>query len=425
MGHLEVLFEVPNIIEHGLATGMLERVGGVIRHVGSKQVVAWLRDGILTDTAGQLLSTAANPLSSVMQAAQVASSVYDKYVTRNMIASLGSKISTNHLATMAAINSLGASVQMVTAISSVTLGGQLLNLALSGVTLLTINQRLDEMTKQIESLGEKILAEFEQDRDARFEMALEAAQDVFESKNEKIRDEAHRSAINGLSEARLHALANFEKAMASKSKQLNIAQHCLIKAIYAEITRIRCYLTMGDSETAINHFKKTLPIFQLATERLIREWLGKKSAVYFHKDVATRSLARYLRIQQWLRGVLVGDNPVVIFEILNEMRSQFWDEGVLEDKLFRKISRTGSSVIARKAGAVIDAEQNSRLANNLFQAELLIENYERLLGFEMEMRENRLEFREWEELVSAGDLAEHGAALIVDTEILKRLQIEQ
>ena len=42
---LEVVFEVPPEIVRGLATGTLERVGGVIREQGSKQVVMWLREG--------------------------------------------------------------------------------------------------------------------------------------------------------------------------------------------------------------------------------------------------------------------------------------------------------------------------------------------------------------------------------------------
>ena len=42
---LEVVFDVPPAIVRGLATGALERVGGVIRETGSKQVVMWLREG--------------------------------------------------------------------------------------------------------------------------------------------------------------------------------------------------------------------------------------------------------------------------------------------------------------------------------------------------------------------------------------------
>ncbi len=45
MPQLEVMLEVPLKIAAGLASGQLERVGGVVREVGSNQVVMWLREG--------------------------------------------------------------------------------------------------------------------------------------------------------------------------------------------------------------------------------------------------------------------------------------------------------------------------------------------------------------------------------------------
>lgn len=408
MGVLEVLFHVPPAIEAGLSSGAFQRVGGVIREVGSGQVVAWLREGGL-ETVGQLASAPMNPLGAIFQAAQLASSIYDKAVTRSMI------------------QALSASVQTVTTLSSLTLGGQLLNLALSGVTLVTINKRLGAINKQLESMEAKLLAEFEQDRVVKFDVALGAAKDFFESKKGDARSAAYRSAVEGLETARKHFMFNFEKAMekAPNRNHLTIAQAYLIKAMYAETVRIRCYWAMEEDEIARKRFREAMPMFERAIEQLIKEWLGKKSSVYFHKDVPKENLARYFRIQQRLRGVTVGDDPYIMFEIIDEMRSQFWDEDVLQDNIFRKITRTGGSVISRKEGAVIDAEQNSRLADNLLQAELLIENFERLLGFELEMAEARLGFQEWENLVSEKDLEEHGGALIVDSDMLERLQIEQ
>jgi hypothetical protein len=166
---------------------------------------------------------------------------------------------------------------------------------------------------------------------------------------------------------------------------------------------------------------ETLPQLQAATKTLIRAWLGKGSAVYFHKDVPQSNLERFLRVQKWLYEDFHKSEFSVMLEILDDLRNQFWDENVLEDNLLRKISRTGSSVIARKEGAVIDEEQNLRLATNLLQAELLIENYERLSMFEMEIREVRLA----SVAIDETQLEEYGAALIVDTDVLARLQVEQ
>ena len=45
MLQIEVMLEVPLRIAAGLAGGQLERVGGVVRDVGTKQIVALLREG--------------------------------------------------------------------------------------------------------------------------------------------------------------------------------------------------------------------------------------------------------------------------------------------------------------------------------------------------------------------------------------------
>lgn len=61
MAELNVLFEVPLDIVEGLNSGIYERIGGVIRRVGDKTVVAWLRDGIPvgSESTQQLLSQGA------------------------------------------------------------------------------------------------------------------------------------------------------------------------------------------------------------------------------------------------------------------------------------------------------------------------------------------------------------------------------
>jgi len=42
---LTTTFLIPDWISAGLTGGLDERVGGVIREVGSKHVVAWLKEG--------------------------------------------------------------------------------------------------------------------------------------------------------------------------------------------------------------------------------------------------------------------------------------------------------------------------------------------------------------------------------------------
>ena len=45
MTPLNVVFDLPAAVLHGLSNRSLERVGGVIRDSSSKQVVMWLQEG--------------------------------------------------------------------------------------------------------------------------------------------------------------------------------------------------------------------------------------------------------------------------------------------------------------------------------------------------------------------------------------------
>jgi len=53
---LTTTFLIPDWISAGLTGGLDERVGGVIREVGSKHVVAWLKEGF-NPVGGSFLPT--------------------------------------------------------------------------------------------------------------------------------------------------------------------------------------------------------------------------------------------------------------------------------------------------------------------------------------------------------------------------------
>ena len=68
MGTVNATFQVPEYIAQGISKGAYERVGGVVREAGSKQVVAWLREA--SETAKPVLSSIVS-LSSVGAVASV------------------------------------------------------------------------------------------------------------------------------------------------------------------------------------------------------------------------------------------------------------------------------------------------------------------------------------------------------------------
>jgi hypothetical protein len=63
MDTVEAVFQIPDWIANGLGNGTYERVGGVIREVDSKSVVAWLRETDFTQVSpGQVISSASRLL---------------------------------------------------------------------------------------------------------------------------------------------------------------------------------------------------------------------------------------------------------------------------------------------------------------------------------------------------------------------------
>ena len=42
---MTVHLQIPEFIAAGLASGEMQRVGGVIRYTDNKRIIAWLRDG--------------------------------------------------------------------------------------------------------------------------------------------------------------------------------------------------------------------------------------------------------------------------------------------------------------------------------------------------------------------------------------------
>lgn len=399
MGNLQVLFEVPKFIETGLASGALQRVGGVIVESSTRQVVAWLRDAGVVETVINVASGLPNPFGLILQAAQTALSLYDGHLTRE------------------AIQVLGQQIQTTTTLTALTATGQVVNLALSAATFPVILRRLSQLDNEIKKLGETIQEEFNRERDMQFEVALQAARDVFETRQDTTRHKAIRTAIDGLYEARENFLIDFNKTVQKEitNERLLIAQQFLIRALYAEISRIRCYLADDDLELAKQRLNEANAIFKTNTERLIKLWLGQHPAAYFHKDVASEHLSRFLRIQQSLRGFSRND-PVTIFEILDEMRSDFWNEDAIKDEygnVFGQITRRP----ARKF-----SDRVKMLTENLTQCELLIENYERLQGFEMEIRTMRLSFPEWANLVNEKEIEKKGVAVIIDKDFLEELR---
>lgn len=356
MGNLSVLFSLPTAIETGLATGELQRVGGVIVDSSSKQVVAWLRE---TSVMPQMTSNLFNVVGQ-----------FSKIIP---VLSLGVlTFGFNH-----------------------------------------INTRLNQILDEINTHSDAILAEFVRDRETQLKVTLEAVHDVFEG-NDDIRANALRSALDGLIAARENLMKDFEKILQSEvaiPKKLRLAQYFLAYAMYIETTRIRCYIVAGQEALARKKIIEVLPLFHDACIKFVLACIGDYPALFLHKDFDDDMVSRFFQVQSWLKQ---NDDNGTILDILNQLRGDFWDVNLVNDKFENVFQQV------RRKPILTWQEQFQYLRLGLEYAEAMIENYHRLEGFELELRAKRLismdEFN-----LEREEVAHQGIALIVDDDVMQQI----
>lgn len=352
MSSIEVLLEVPPAIAQGLANGTLERVGGVIREVGNKQVVAWLREGGSLDIVRGLGTVAGGPGS-------VAASLLNTAVSTR-----------SHHEIMKALEKQGMLIG--------TMG--ILNIAISGCTLYILNRRINHLGEQIEKLHDRVVKEFNRDRWIKLSAALDSVRDVAEAEGDSYKLDVPK-LNRELNEGRKHILDDvndlLEDSMGSEQGQM--AQDYLLLAMQVDKMRIRCYLETDQPKLARNRLKERLKNYRKRTSKFVCKLLGVYRARYFHEKVINENLQRYIRIEGWLRG-----KDDVLMDVIKDYRSDFWNQDAIQDII------PGRSLPGRPS------EKPIHHLTALAQAEILIENFQRLEGFEGELDAiERLGLKEW------------------------------
>ena len=235
-------FHIPEYIARGLSNGTYERVGGVIREAGSKQVVAWLRE------AGKL----------------------------------------------------GESVlPQVSAVSSV------LNLAVSTMGFIivlkrlgVIEQRLEQAQEVLQTIDYKIDLSFY----ANFRAALDLAINAFTMTNSETRKMSAMQAINRFLEAEHHytKLTDIEIGNGSQVADEYLSTLCL-----AYVTEVRCYLELEEIDTARRRLQEGAAILRPRFEKHINTLLTSNPAAYLHPSLKEQlGLKRLTKVYQWLKPEL-------------------------------------------------------------------------------------------------------------------------
>ena len=183
--------------------------------------------------------------------------------------------------------------------------------------------------------------------------------------------------------------------------QTQSAIHCLVSTMQLDILHVRSYLDTDQLTAAKSRLKECVKDYKLHVRSFVEKLLGEFPAMYFHGDVNTEDLHRYLLIEEWLRG-----KDDFLLELIEERRTDFWN---------------GEATGALNPN-FLDALRRDKPIDHLTaltMAELLIEYLHRLEGYELEIATLRMSVKEWDKLT---DLEEHDFAAIVDLEMLDDLQ---
>jgi len=390
MSIVQATFQIPEYIAQGISNRIYERVGGVVREVGSKQVVTWLREAF--------------------------------------------KEGESSLSSISSLSSVGA-------VSSV------LNLAISTMGFIVVVKRLDAIERQLEqsqeilqTIGYKIDLSFY----ANFRAALDLAMNAFTMTNSETRKISSMQAINRFLEAEHHYTKLTDMEIGNGSQ---VADEYLSTLCLAYVTEARCYLELDEIDTARRRLQEGAAVLRPRFEKHIKTLLTSNPAAYLHPNLKEQvGLKRLTKVYQWLNhGVDESD----VFEMQREnlfklaQNPEEWTNSLPQairiskggiatpTNMFNDLAKQSKKFIGAlpsmskmKAGtpeAVTpspEIEAYGRLPAMMKLMETMVEDDNRLAMYESEVETiHRLGmgFQEWRQLAPSSTTQENGTDLIYIT----------
>ncbi len=373
MSKVDATFQIPEKIAKGLADGMLERVGGVIRDVDSKQVLTWLRE--VYDTGEPVFSD-------------------------------------------------------ILSLSSATAATGGLNLAVATMSFAAVMKRLnaiEQELKQAEELLRTIDYKIDLSFYANFRAALDLAANAFRMTKAEMRRTSALQAISRFLEAKHHYTSLVDKEIASGSR---VADDYLSTLCLAYVTEVRCYLELDEISTAHDRLQDGLKVLGPRFRKHLNTLLTSNPAAYLHPSLKDQiDLKRLTRVYQWLTP---GKNETAVFEDLREnmftlaQNPKEWAKalpqavqipkipGVFDPKNIMGVVRGLKGWVPKRlstfipggeeAGKGLESEIYRGLPLTLQLMETMIEDYCR---FEMYLAEIQtvdrlgMNFRKWQQLAPA------------------------
>jgi tetratricopeptide (TPR) repeat protein len=254
---MDVSHDVPAFISEGLKNGTYQRTGGAIREVKTSDIVAFIREA--HDLAAPLVSE-------------------------------------------------------LLALPAGAAGGEPLNLAITSMGFVVVMQRLDaikgqltELQEVLGTIGYKIDLSFY----ANFRAALDLAANAFTVSDAETRRASALQAINRFLESEHHYLQIVDLEIGNQSQA---ADDYLYTLCLAYVTEARCYLELGELDTAQRRLQEGLAAVKPRFARHTKTLLTSNPAAYLHPAIKDQvDLRRLTSIYRWLTP---GIDENSVFEAL-------------------------------------------------------------------------------------------------------------
>jgi hypothetical protein len=352
MNHFHVIFGVPQAIQHGLDSGVFERVGGVIRHTQNKQIVAWLRE-------------AGNPLPITPLAAPL--------------------------------------VRLGAAASMLNLGLTAMGFAVVLARLSALEQRLRQVQQVLVKMEQKIDLAFY----ANFRTGLDLVSNALTLEHPDHRKASAFQAVNRLIEAEHHYSALVDDHL----QQIGpVADEYLLTVMLAYTAEVRCYLELDEHDKAYHRLQEGEQALRPRVEQYVTQMLTPNPAIYLQPALKqTVSLQRLTAIYQWLDPSL---DAAAVFE---QVRDGCFAFNPNSDRWIKTLPRSiwhSKAAIPRKEAFKplwdirFDDDDKSRrkvypyILQALGVMEGMIESYRRFEGYRMEIvgiQQHNLTFHDWQQ----------------------------
>jgi hypothetical protein len=308
MEALTTTFLIPDWISAGLAGGAYERVGGVVRQVGSKQVVAWLREGLTFD-GGPGVIPSIDPITGSLN---VVAKLVDAAVSAKGFGDVNHRLD----GMQQQMGLLGQNLQKMQGMVQITSAASMLNLGVSVIGFAVIAHRLNELEQRLQK-SQELLSQINRKLDlgfyAKFRAALDLAKSAFRMNKPENRRSSALAAINLFLEVE-HIYADYvDQELEQKSQ---IADEYLLTLALAYLAEARCYLELEEWDTALHRFQEGATKVRARMHRYVELLLTANPAAYLDPQFKGQiDLQRLTRIYQWLDPALDAN---AVFELQRE-----------------------------------------------------------------------------------------------------------